>query len=173
MNIETWKDIEGYEGLYRISSLGRVESSLVNKKGTGWRVLDGNKDFKGYCRVTLYKGKNKLARKIHRLVAMAFIPNPENKKEVNHINGLKADNRVENLEWATLQENMAHAYKNNLIPVMGGEKNGQAKINESDVRTIRSLYQSGKHYKEIAKMYLLSNCHIHKIATNKLWKNVK
>ena len=171
--MEIWKDIQGYEGLYKVSSLGRIQSNHSNKKGEGWQFLDGSVDLKGYRRVSLYKNNNEISKKIHRLVLEVFLPNPENKKEVNHINGNKLDKRLENLEWATLQENMAHAFKNKLIPVMGGERNGQAKIKETDVIKIRSLYDSGTHYKQIAKMFNLSNCHIHKIVTKKLWKNVK
>lgn len=96
---EVWKDIQGYEGLYQVSNLGRVKSLRRSK------IRKLYKDDKGYFRVTLKKkGKSKNFQ-IHRLVATAFIPNPENKPEVDHINTIRTDNRVQNLRWVTSSEN--------------------------------------------------------------------
>ena len=103
------KDIKDYECLYKVSKDGKVFSIRNNI------YLKPNKDRKGYLYVNLSKnGKVKLFH-IHRLVANAFIPNKSNKEEVNHINGIKTDNKVENLEWVSHKENMQHAYKHNLI----------------------------------------------------------
>ena len=104
MEEEIWKPIKGYEGLYEISNLGRVKS--LNYKGTGKeKILKNTENSKGYLMVCLTKnGKQKLF-KIHRLVAEAFIPNPENKPCIDHINTIKNDNRVENLRWVTNEEN--------------------------------------------------------------------
>lgn len=99
--MEIWKDVPGYEGLYRVSDQGRVYS-VRNE------IVLKPVNSVGYCVVTLSDhGKAKLA-KVHRLVAMAFIPNPENKPTVNHINEIKTDNRACNLEWATVAEQNAH-----------------------------------------------------------------
>lgn len=108
--MEIWKDIEGFEGIYQISTKGRLKSFKAVKDG---QVLS-NKNSKGdYLSVVLqYKGIKKHAR-IHRLVAEAFIPNPDNKPEVNHIDGNKQNNCVENLEWVTRLENARHAIKSN------------------------------------------------------------
>lgn len=107
---EIWKDVKGYEGLYQVSNLGRVKSLIRNK------VLSPLNRQHGYQAVQLHgKGGNARGFKsfsIHRIVAEAFVPNPENKPEVNHINEDKADNRAENLEWTTRVENCNHGTRN-------------------------------------------------------------
>lgn len=104
---EIWKDIKGYEGVYQISNLGRVKS--VKRMSIDNRVLKEkimkNQDKRGYYQILL----NKKCYRINRLVAEAFIPNPDKLPEVNHINGIKTDNRVENLEWILHEDNMKHA----------------------------------------------------------------
>lgn len=114
MNNEIWKDIVGYEGLYQVSDMGRVRS--LDRKcwnGSGWfikkgRVLKPRFTKNGYCRVHLRVDNKAVDRYIHRLVAEAFIPNLDNKPYIDHINTIKTDNRVENLRWATPEENMAN-----------------------------------------------------------------
>lgn len=102
---ETWKDIPGYENLYQISSLGRVKS--LNYGGTSKeKLLKPGLNSRGYYQVSLFKNGEQKNFKVHRLVALAFIPNPDNKECVDHINGIKVDNRVENLRWCTHKENM-------------------------------------------------------------------
>lgn len=107
---EIWKDIKGYEGLYQVSNLGRVKSLNYRRMGFS-KILIPGAGGRGYACVSLY-GRSV---KIHRLVAETFIPNPNKFKCVNHINGIKTDNRVENLEWCTQKYNVHHAYENNLI----------------------------------------------------------
>ena len=102
---EIWKDVKDYKGIYEVSSYGKVRN-IVDK-----HILKPGLTSKGYYNVILCKNKLHKGISIHRLVALAFIPNPENKKQVNHINGIKTDNRVENLEWATCSENIIHSYK--------------------------------------------------------------
>lgn len=100
--MEIWKDIKGYEGLYQISSLGRVKSLKFGKD----KILKPTHTYNKYMRVDLCHHNKVKKHKVHRLVAEAFIPNPEGKSEVNHINTIQTDNRVENLEWCTHKENM-------------------------------------------------------------------
>lgn len=107
---EIWKDISGYEGLYQASNLGNIKSLNYNHTKQP-RNLTPVKHKNGYLFVYI-GGKHK---SVHRIIAATFIPNQKNKPQVNHINGDKTDNRVENLSWVSAAENMRHAYKNNLI----------------------------------------------------------
>jgi hypothetical protein len=105
--MEVWKDIEGYEGIYQVSSLGAVKS-LDRLDGRGHKILGkllktGN-DVRGYQQVSLSKNGKATVRRVHRLVAETFIPNPEEKPQVNHIDGYKTNNTVDNLEWTTSLE---------------------------------------------------------------------
>ena len=127
MLTEKWRPIKGYEGLYDISSFGEVKSlaRTVNSKSGGRkvpeRILKINIDTQKYAYVPLSNVNRKNAH-IHRLVAEAFIDNPENKKEVNYINGIKTDNRVENLEWSTRSDNIKHAFRTGLcVPAALGK----------------------------------------------------
>ena len=110
-SIEIWKPVVGYEGIYEVSSLGRVKKtayimySIRNKASPRAERILKQKYFKGYKRVSLRKdGSNKTAF-VHRLIAMAFIPNPERKPCIDHINTIRDDNRIENLRWCTTREN--------------------------------------------------------------------
>lgn len=118
---EIWKDIKGYERLYQVSNLGRIKSLerkvISYNRGRTYertypeKILKQAKDKDGYVQVNLSKNGKGRTRKVHRLVAQAFISNFEEKPEVNHINGIRDDDRVDNLEWCTSSENNIHAYK--------------------------------------------------------------
>ena len=106
--MEEWRDIKGFEGKYMVSNLGRVKS--LNYRRTGKeKIMEGVDNGKGYLQVKLWKdGKYKSCR-INRLVAMAFLPNPDNLPEVNHKDEDKTNNKVENLEWCTSQYNVEYS----------------------------------------------------------------
>lgn len=148
---EEWKDIKNYEGLYQISNLGRVKS-LVGWNGKRYisreRVLEPTKrndERATYQRaiVSLTKNGKKKDYRVHRLVAEAFIPNPQNKPQVNHIDGNPLNNNVNNLEWVTDKENKLHAIDNELMI---------HRINTIDRETMIELLNSGKNYDEIAAL---------------------
>ena len=118
---EIWENIKEYEGLYKISNFGGIKSlskiiECVNDRSykTKEKLMTPYKWNSGYLAIKLSKHKKYSGFSIHRLVAQAFIPNPENKCCVNHKNGIKTDNRVVNLEWVTYKENHIHARENNL-----------------------------------------------------------
>ena len=121
---EIWKDIKGYEGLYQVSNLGRVKSLDMilpykrhNKETTRIRkgkILSPANMKNGYLRVEMSNKTKHRLNLVHRLVAIAFIPNPNNYKEINHINCDKQDNSAENLEWCSSSYNKIHAFENKL-----------------------------------------------------------
>lgn len=131
---EIWKDIEGYIGLYQISNYGRIKSlSRVRKGNKGApvivpeKILKQSKTKDGYLHASLNKNGNNKKNKVHRLVSKAFIPNPENKPCIDHINGDKTDNRVENLRWCTHKENMNNPLVLDIFKSRIGVKNGFSK----------------------------------------------
>lgn len=124
--MEIWRDIEGYEGLYQISNKGRVKSLYKGSE----RILKPWDDYCGYLVVSLYKNRIKQDLKIHRLVAETFIPNLENKPQVNHKDENKYNNCVENLEWITHIDNCNYGTRNERIsdsqskPILQYSKSG-------------------------------------------------
>lgn len=177
---EIWKDIKGFEGLYQISNLGRVRSlDRLVRSGHGSFKLSKGKirkpsiDRYGYYRIDLWKAQKASYITIHRLVAEAFIPNPENKKAVNHINCIKTDNRVENLEWCTNQENSNHAVANNLYNPKKGKDCNFTKLKEEDVIFIRENYNKKTlNQKALADMFGVCDSLISQILKRKIWKHI-
>lgn len=110
---EAWRDIEGYEGLYKVSNIGRVRSTP--RTFTKGGILRIYKAGAGYLKLTLTKNGRQQQFYVHRLVARAFAPNPDNLPQINHIDGDKENNHINNLEWCNSADNMRHAWSNKLI----------------------------------------------------------
>jgi hypothetical protein len=179
---ELWHKIE--ETRYLVSNLGNVAS--INYKNTGQtKILKPAKDKKGYYRCGLMINGKLVTFKMHRLVAEAFIPNPNNKPQVNHINGIKTDNRAENLEWVSNKENHDHAvqkglmvrkkgYKRPNMKWLLGENNNNVKLTSEQVKEIRRKFKPRIYTREmLAKEYNVEPCTIKDIILKKSWKHIE
>lgn len=171
MDKEIWKDIIGFEGLYQVSNLGRVKSlprSIRNGKGfynSKEKILKPNTLAKGYFQVELKKNLKRHPLQVHRLVATAFIHNPNITKynQVNHINGNKQDNRIENLEWCDNSLNQLHAWALGLQRVSGKAGRPKRKVllyNANDRLIFESVSDAVKFLK------LKSNSNLQKVLHN-------
>ena len=143
--VEVWKDIPNYEGFYQASSFGRIKSFHRHKKG---KILKPATDAIGRKQVCLVKNSVHKHMRVHRLVMLAFIPNPLNKATVNHKDGNPSNNYLTNLEWATLSENIQHAYDNNL--------NFRYNLNIDDLK--HKHYVDKMNIQDIAKLYEIDRC---------------
>lgn len=168
--IEEWKPISGYEGLYEISSFGRVKSLNRYHQRTEF-IVKLQLSNKGYCRIALYKDAKGKKYQIHRLVANHFIQNPENKPEPNHKKGIKTDNMFKNLEWVTKSENLKHATSTGL-KTQFGEKNPIAKLNKDKILQIRALLKEGKSLTTIGNLYGVKFQTISDIKRGKIWSHI-
>ena len=172
LSCEIWKDIEGFEGKYQVSNKGRIKSLCFRTP----RILRLCKDKTNYLRVAL-QGKNFIRNAaVHRLVAESFIPNPENKPIVNHIDGNKQNNCVENLEWATYQENSDHAWKTGLLKPRKGIHNPVSRFTAEEVKFIRENYKPhDKNFgsNALAKKFNVTRATIEHIAHGKSYQEIQ
>lgn len=172
---EIWKEIKGYEGLYKVSEKGVVASidRCVTYSNGATNMHKGKRlkpdSLRGYERVVLSKNGETKRFQVHRLVAMTFIDNPKNKPQVNHIDGDKNNNNVSNLEWCTAQENEKHSFEVLGKKVLRGEQKNQSKLTELDVIEIRDLYRYGYLQRELAEFYGVGRRHISDIVNKKCW----
>jgi len=178
--IVIWKDIEGFKGYYQINNFGMVKRLKSKAKSFNGhkhceydipeRILKSNLNNRGYEYIELNVGGKSKCVSIHRLLAEAFIPNPENKPQVNHKNGIKHDNRIENLEWCTAKENSSHAWDNGLTVGKSGEENANAKLSIQCIYKIRKIHNTGLlTQKQIAKAFDVGQTTISEIVRNKRW----
>lgn len=165
--MEIWEKVKGYEGVYVVSNLGNVKRLITNKKRKELPLIKSI-NATGYLNVNLFKYGIQKTYRVNRLVALAFIPNLENKPQINHINGIKTDNRVENLEWVTNKENIIHAIEIGLFDSVG-IKNGRSKLTNIDIIEIRNSVLSVRRLGEI---YNVSFTTINKIKLRKVWKHL-
>jgi ERCC4-related helicase len=175
--VEVWHDIEGYEGIYQVSDLGNVKS-LKRQNALGLmrseRILKPATNDWGYKFVVTYDKKSKA---IHKLVALAFIgKQPGEKYVANHKNGIKTDNRADNLEWITHKENIRHAWRTGLASSKKGAQHPNAKLTNEQAREIRELYKAKNKWdcthKILAEKYNVSTAIIYKVLKNITYKEI-
>lgn|SRR3990167_907247 len=147
----------------------------VNQNGDVWSVrrkkfLRQKTNRSGYKWVRLANNTKVFSITTHRLVALTYLPLGSEKKEINHKNGIKSDNRVENLEWCSRSENMKHAHKEGIINALKGVKHGMAKLNEEQVKEIRSSL--GVSHVSLAKRFGVSNRMVGLIIKGVNWKHI-
>jgi len=178
--MEIWRDIKGFEGFYKISDMGNIKSLerkvTYKTRGSSFRtdvikekILKPQKSHCKYLTVTLY-GANRKPKQflLHRLIAETFVPNPENKKEVNHKDGNKLNNSLNNLEWCTRSENATHMVKNGLCNFKLGSESPNSKFSQEDADKIRSEYLNGKiSQSKLGKKYGVAQGTISTIIRNK------
>ena len=170
--MEIWKDIKDYEGAYQISSKGRFKS-LARRYSPREEILKPFLTKDGYEMVELCKNNKAAHKRVNRLVAIAFIPNNQNKPQVNHIDGNKLNNCVENLEWVTNSENQIHAYKTGIEVSRKGEKHGMAKLKDCEAKEIKNIYSKGGITQlELSKIFKVSQSTINRVTSGNNWKHI-
>jgi hypothetical protein len=174
---EIWEDINGFEGIYQVSNKARVKSlhrvitrANGHKQTIKERIIKTCFNTSGYEDAVVQNGEKSKHLRVHRLVAIAFVPNPDNKKFVNHKDGKKANNLPDNLEWCTRSENEKHAHRIGLKD-WSGEGASKSKLTESQVKEIRALRfkMTGR---DVGVKYGVGHCCIFRIWHRKTWKHV-
>jgi len=166
---EIWKDVVGFEGIYIVSNKERVRRIMHRTHPTN-KLMTNTLTPSGYVCVSLTaNGKGKYSL-LHIVVAKAFIPNPLNLPEVNHIDGNKANNKAENLEWNTSLENIQHAWKTGLSTPKKGESHSQSVLTEKDVLEIRAI--KGMTKRDIGKLYNIGEAMVGKIIHRHRWTHI-
>lgn len=176
---EDWRDVVGYEGSYMVSNVGNVRSVdriIISKLGyerfvrgidLALRVRNS-----GYveCKLCINDIRKNLS--VHRLVAKAFVPNPNGYKIVNHIDAVKTNNSCLNLEWCTSLQNNLHSISLGLNPSGRGERNYGNKLPTESILNIRSLYKNGEKQSDLAEKFNISKSNIDKIVNRRTWKHL-
>jgi hypothetical protein len=176
--METWKDIEGYAGLYQVSDAGRIKSlsriingTLGGSYLTKQRVLNPPIYSRGYRMVKLYNDGKCQRVGVHVLVARAFIDNPSDKPMVNHKDGNKSNNDVCNLEWVTSHENHLHAAATGLKAK--GDRHGFSRLNSKAVAVIKGMLQDHISQRVIAQRFKFCQATIKDINLKKTWREIE
>lgn len=182
MDEEIWKDVVGFEGRYMVSNMGRVKSldftSVVKKKfgiitvPKYGKILKPKVDKGGYYSQSLSIDGKSYYKSIHRMVLTAFVPNPENKPEINHKDGNKSNNCVDNLEWCNRSENNLHAYAMGLKVSIKGNKKYNAWLSDESVLRIREMHEHGYTMDEIRERFNTKPQNIYAIIARRTWKHI-
>ena len=183
MEDRIWKHVVGYKGSYIVSNDGVIRSVSRDIKNNLDRSVVGITHRKGkelcrtitafgYCVVKLYLESKKKTIFVHRLVAEAFIPNPQKLPYVNHKDGNKLNNNAVNLEWCTASQNTQHAYDNGLMNTKRGEQNYRSVLKDVDIPIIRQLNTDGLSHQKIADLYKCSKSTIQNVIYKRAWKHV-
>ena len=182
---ESWKDIPGFEGKYQISNRGRIKSldrEGISRNGRRYhrteRILKTSPNTSGYPSVVVDNGVDSSGRRKvtvlhpHRLVAELFIPNDHNKREVNHKDGIKTNNNVDNLEWVTPSENVQHAFNTGLAVAKKGVDANRAKIKSNDeIHAIKDEFYQGGTLRDVGKTHGISSTEVSAIINGKRFKD--
>lgn len=164
--------ITGYEGLYDVSNLGRVRSyhNFGFKRRDNPRMMNPTKERYGYLQLTLCKNTVHEQIKVHQIVARAFLPPNPGGMQIDHVNGVKTDNRVDNLEWVTPKENTLRSVKTGLKPK--GERHWRHKLTKLQVDEIRSLYKTGNYtHRSLGEIFGVSHSVVGNVIRNQTWRD--
>lgn len=181
MKEEIWVSVKGFEGIYEVSNLGRVKSlnrfvKYTTKEGGYQRkekILNQKICDNGYNAVRLFKNAKGREWKVHIVVAENFgLPKSKGQKYINHKNGCKTDNRLDNLEWCTQSENMIHAYENGFAKGQKGSDHPGNVLTEEEVIKIRKLHSGGMVQRRIAEEYGVCFQTISLIVNRKTWTHI-
>lgn len=169
---EEWRHVHGYEGFYSVSSWGRIRRERAASGTWVGRILKPSRGDIGYTSVDLCRdGSVPEQLSVHRLVAIAFLGASEPGEVVNHLNGIRSDNRVSNLEWCTTSENALHA-----MAFLGYDTKGSAhpmaKLSEADIPVIRALLDCGVTRTDVGRRFGVHSDTIGLIARRKIWRHV-
>lgn len=175
--IEEWRAVPGFEGYYEVSNLGRVRSVLrVVARNDGRtttiqsRIMGLHNNGRGYIAASLSRDNKARMHYVHRLVLMAFVGNPEEGQEANHIDFDRSNNRLSNLEWVTGLENVHHSRRAGRTGE--GERHHAARLTETDVREARLLYANGWSQSKLAAKYGIRRESMRDIVNRKVWRMV-
>jgi hypothetical protein len=149
------------------------KGEIFSKNSGELRKLATTINNKGYECITIYMDQKKVTKKLHRMLLETFKPTEDKSLQSNHIDGIKTNNNIDNLEWVTASRNMEHSYELNLREPRKGEKNCGAKLTEIQVKQLKDLHMTGQYkQRELAEIFLISDSQVSRIVNNNQWKHL-